>query len=600
MLPRLIPTALLALSALAAAAPNSTPKLKERITAPRNWEPVKRAPPAHVLTLRIALPQPNFSVLEQHLWEVSDPDHARYGEHLSKAEVEALLAPHEDSVSAVESWLAEHGVPAGARTHSPAGDWVKISVPVALAEKMLNTEYHVWKHTADGTTVLRTTHYSLPEALHPHVELIQPTTIFARTNSHRTTFHSSTPAPDSAPAPGSAAIFDTQSGIRVDASCNTTITVDCLKQIYNFADYKPQVPDKNSFGITAYIGQFANEVDLNDFYADQVPQAVNSTFQTILVNGGQNNQSAAAAGPEANLDTQFGYGLTFPTPGVFWSTGGEPPFDPDTFEPTNTNEPYADWADFVLAQHDLPQTISTSYGDDEQTVPESYAKRVCASFAALGARGVTLTFSSGDFGVGDGNPNPANQSCFALENGKNVTKFLPAFPASCPYVTAVGGTIGIPEVAVNFSGGGFSNYFSRPSYQDAAVESFLAKLPKDTYSGLFNPHGRAYPDISAQADHFRIFFQGKSHPIGGTSASGPTVAALVSLLNDARIAAHLPPLGFLNPLLYARGVAGLRDVTSGNNPGCGTPGFNATEGWDPVTGLGTPDFGKLKNIVLGH
>ena len=50
------------------------------------------------------------------------------------------------------------------------------------------------------------------------------------------------------------------------------------------------------------------------------------------------------------------------------STGGSPPFDPDSNTPTNTNEPYLDWLNFVLAQDSVPQTFTTSYGDDEQTV----------------------------------------------------------------------------------------------------------------------------------------------------------------------------------------------------------------------------------------
>jgi hypothetical protein len=55
---------------------------------------------------------------------------------------------------------------------------------------------------------------------------------------------------------------------------------------------------------------------------------------------GQNDQTLADAGPEADLDTQFGLGLTFPTPGTFYSTGGSPPFTADALTPTNTNEPY--------------------------------------------------------------------------------------------------------------------------------------------------------------------------------------------------------------------------------------------------------------------
>jgi tripeptidyl-peptidase I len=89
------------------------------------------------------------------------------------------------------------------------------------------------------------------------------------------------------------------------------------------------------------------------------------------------------------------------------------------------------WLDFVLSQDaaDLPQVFSTSYGDDEQTVPESYAKRVCAGMAQLGARGVTLFFSSGDGGVGDGSSDPTSHECYT-NDGKEEVKFIPSFPAA--------------------------------------------------------------------------------------------------------------------------------------------------------------------------
>jgi tripeptidyl-peptidase I len=163
-------------------------------------------------------------------------------------------------------------------------------------------------------------------------------------------------------------------------------------------------------------------------------------------------------------------------------------------------------------------------------------------------------------------------------------------------VTTVGGTTHVPEIGVDFSGGGFSNYFTRPSYQQKAVSAFLKGLGK-TYKGLFNPNGRAYPDVSTQADNFRVFFQGSPIPVGGTSASCPTFNGFVALLNDARLKKKLPPLGFLNPMIYSKAISGFNDITTGNNPGCGTPGFNATKGWDPVTGVGTPNFGKLKSIL---
>lgn len=65
----------------------------------------------------------------------------------------------------------------------------------------------------------------------------------------------------------------------------------------------------------------------------------------------------------------------------------------------NTNEPYLTWIQYLLAQESLPHVISTSYGDDEQTVPSSYATQVCTDLAKLGTRGVTLLYASGDSGA---------------------------------------------------------------------------------------------------------------------------------------------------------------------------------------------------------
>ena len=246
----------------------------------------------------------------------------------------------------------------------------------------------------------------------------------------------------------------------------------------------------------------------------------------------------------------------------------------------------------MLSQQDLPQTISTSYADDEQTVPFSYANRVCNSFAQLGARGVSLFFGSGDEGVGEAG------DCFT-NDGKNTSTFLSDFPTSCPYITSVGATTNFnPEVAAFdprngfVSGGGFSRYFPRPSYQDAAVEPYLKSLGSK-FQGLYNASGRAYPDLSAQGQTFATIWNGTLVPLDGTSASTPTVAAIIALVNDALLAANKAPLGFLNPWLYKKGYTALTDVTSGSSSGCNTTGFPAAKGWDAVTGFGTPSFPKI-------
>lgn len=270
-----------------------------------------------------------------------------------------------------------------------------------------------------------------------------------------------------------------------------------------------------------------------------------------------------------------------------FSTGGQPPYIPDMATTSDTNEPYLTWINYALAQSDLPQTISSSYGDDEQTVPESYAKRVCSGFAQLGARGISLIVSSGDAGVGpDGD-------CFSNTDGKHT--FLPAFPTSCPWVTSVGATANFnPETAVTRfgSGAGFSNYFGAPAYQKPTVDAYIASL-NGLYNGLYNKSGRGYPDVAAQGNHDAVVWVGNITTVGGTSASSPTFASVISLVNDALIAAGKQPLGFLNPWIYGGAHKALTDITIGSSIGCNVAGFPAKKGWDAVTGWGTPNFKEL-------
>merc|ERR1711959_116754 len=110
-------------------------------------------------------------------------------------------------------------------------------------------------------------------------------------------------------------------------------------------------------------------------------------------------------------------------------------------------------------------------------------------------------------------------------------------------------------------------------------------------NGTFARSGRGTPDVAALGEGYQVVIDGFPHQ-PGTSASAPTFAGLVSLLNEARLAKKMAPMGFLNPWLYKHADA-FTDITQGDNlDGRGSYhqpyGFNCSAGWDPVTGLGTP------------
>ena len=365
----------------------------------------------------------------------------------------------------------------------------------------------------------------------------------------------------------------------------------------------PQAADRHSVATTNYLDQAVNRADLSTAMQIFRPDAANLGNEVNLVSiaGGDVSQEMTLAkliqqtNSEANLDAINLASMTYPIPFTAYHTGGHPPHQAALSTPQNTNEPYMDWLDYILSMQDaMPSVIATSYGDDEQSVPQSYAEQVCNGFAQLGAQGVTVVFSSGDNGVGK------EGTCIS-NDGNNTPKFVPNFPAGCPWVTTVGSTAEFqPEIATSRfkSGAGFSNYFAMPDYQTQTVQTYISSL-NGLNDGYYNPTGRAYPDVAAQGNHDAIIWNGQISTIGGTSASAPTFAGVIALVNDALISQGRPTMGFMNQWLYDVGWQGLTDVVSGDSGGCGTSGFPAQEGWDAVTGFGTPNFQRLVDLAMG-
>lgn len=240
----------------------------------------------------------------------------------------------------------------------------------------------------------------------------------------------------------------------------------------------------------------------------------------------------------------------------------------------------------------MPKLFSVSYGEYENGDTVEYMTRTSAEFAKLAARGVSVFLAAGDNGAGG--------NC----TGDRTS---PDFPASSPWVTAVGGVMGgdadkLPcchETADYIGGGGFSDTFARPAWQDAAVEAYLSNSTGMPAKKDFNASGRSYPDTAAQSEAFTIVLDGipLMGTVSGTSCATPTVAGIFGLLNDIRISAGKAPLGFLNPLIYKLGDTAFNDVTTGANAGCDVFGFPARPSWDAATGWGSPNYQQLAKAV---
>jgi len=272
----------------------------------------------------------------------------------------------------------------------------------------------------------------------------------------------------------------------------------------------------------------------------------------------------------------------------------------------------------LLAASHPPLVNTVSYGGVFCSTAQQQA--VDTNLAKLAARGISMLAASGDHGPGY--CNKTNLALLGCPVSVAESGTYASWPASSPWVTAVGGTQFVPGTRTEqvmtdgyceSSGGGFSRLYNRSlaPWQQAAVDGYLQKavaLPHFPPEGTFFSAGRAVPDVSALGAPYNVI-AGKGdawQEFGGTSASSPTFAAIVSLLNEARLAAGKPPMGYLNPFLYQSSGA-FQDIVVGSNRiranDCGQSwawefGFAAATGWDAATGLGTPKFPELLRAAM--
>jgi kumamolisin len=230
------------------------------------------------------------------------------------------------------------------------------------------------------------------------------------------------------------------------------------------------------------------------------------------------------------------------------------------------------------AVHDTvehPDVISISWGGPESSWAASAMQAMDAAIADAVAVGITVCIASGDNGASDG-----------VSGGLHVD-----FPASSPHALACGGTSLSPTAESVWNdgtgggatGGGVSQVFARPSYQNG-----LGATP---LKGQATPLPmRGVPDVSGDADPetgYQVRVDGSDLVIGGTSAVAPLWAGIIARLNSINGTGPV----FVAPMLYASPQS-CNDITKGNNEG-----YAASTGWDACTGLGSPNGPALQKII---
>jgi tripeptidyl-peptidase-1 len=525
----------------------------------------------------VKIPAMQVKMLHDTLMNVSDPGSSSYGQHLSNNEVHSMSAPLGIHVSAVKEHLSKHNVDSQCETKNC--DLVSAIVSIKDAEDILATRYTEISNVRTGKRAHRCLQgYHLPADVAVAVDMVTPTVhIMTPTPMKR---HATEYAENG--ASNNSAVCPDKSGYATDPKA--------LRALYSVAGAVGQ-NSKNKQAVTGFLEQTFSMQALEDYWSLYCEGLMCGKGVPGCVGGQTMNFQGEAPGVEAMLDINVITGVAGNVHTEFWGFAGRS-------KDNSENEPFLKWLIRVSQTSDevVPKVFSVSYGEDENSWSSEAENRLNTEFIKMGLRGISVLFASGDFGAN-------------LKNGS----FVPLTPGSSPYVTAVGalaGTPGFPlpgaETGTALSSGGFSNRYAMPEWQVEAVSAYLGSsvaLP-DFSEYSVNTSGRAYPDISAQGYSFCVtpqFVQGVDGCIiGGTSAATPTVSGIISLLNDLRATHGKKPLGFLNPLIYKHPEV-FNDITTGYNTltgGCDSdPAWPCTSGWDAVSGMGSPNYAKLAELV---
>jgi subtilase family serine protease len=436
-----------------------------------------------------------------------------------------------------------------------------------------------------------------------------------------TTQATATSAPTATPTPSSDAVFTPDGTAPQTAQCMQIAQIACyspeqIQEAFSLnALYKQGYDGKGQTIVIVGAGNTQNiQNDLKAFdKAWGLPDP--PSFQILQPFGPPTPYTCPDAGPsidflqvETALDVEWSHAIA-PGANIVMVVG---PNKEQTYFPVPKNAPLCGLYDleqavnYALDKH-LGNIISISYGgselgaDTDTSVDKANEKKEYDAghtiFQKAASMGVTVMASSGDDGAT--NPNDyVNQR--SLWKTPNVS-----WPASDPYVLAVGGTsLTIQDARGAYgnetawnnggaTGGGLSVLFGEPSYQKKVQNQSI-------FQGK-----RGLPDVAFPADINYLLYEqsdfGTIDPtkwahwnlIGGTSASSPCWAGMIAIADQISIQSGGKPLGYIQPGLYSLQGQGFHDITQGNNNFGHVAGYQALTGFDLVTGWGTPIADQL-------
>lgn len=586
------------------------------------WKQGHEADANQLLQVSIALTIQNADLGVETLLRFSDPTSPDYGQHLSARDVARMFEPKPNAVSDVTKWLGESGIDQSHVNFSYGGGHLSLDLSVQEATLLLETTFYHQTHQETGQEQIACHHYHIPESLAGSIDYIiaaSPALTHQQIPRQQVVLNDKVTA--LAPLP---------------LGCFTQTTLSCLRNLYRIPEDVLPHPN-NTFGIFEPSWYSWLPEDLDEFFGKMQKNLVGHRPKVDAVNGGylQRNYTGLLWNQEPNLDFEYAMALTSPQEvtnvqvGSYEKVGNLDnmlaAFDKyycDSISPADKKYPVSYPPGCNATACDCgssspPKVLSISWGWTEAAFTSNYLQRQCLEFLKLGLMGTTVVVSVSDHGTAS----EGGSFCIDDRTG-NATggRFSPTFPSSCPWVTSVGGTqmlqptnLQLPAATTNetafrkvlsgqiaSSGGGFSNVFLAPPYQvpNVAVYKDIEEDHLDKIQDRFSSTGRGYPDVAVRADDYMIVTNGGWKRVSGTSASNPVFASIITLINSERMHTGKGPVGFINPVLYSNPDM-LNDVVTGANQGCGVDqAFRATRGWDAVTGLGSPDYERMRRLFM--